>query len=227
MAYDEGLAQRIRDVMRERPGSGEKRMFGGVCFTWHAHMVVGVVKDTLMARVGEQYQATALRRSGVRPMDFTGKPLKGYVHVDASAIAEDRDLAEWVALALAFVETLPPKTSKPQQGSVRLRKPATRLEAVTRKIVVENVNVPGYTQTVDAAKYLEMRRAMLKMLPAKPPGMTQTEIRTAVVDHLSADLFPGGAKADWWSKLVQLDLEAKGLIVREQAKPLRWCKARR
>ena len=90
------------------------------------------------------------------------------------------------------------------------------------RVVVENVNVPGYTVQVDAGKYQAMRKALLAVLPKKPPGLTQSEIRLAVLPHLSEDLFPGGAKAAWWAKMVQLDLEAKGAIEREQIKPLRW-----
>jgi hypothetical protein len=92
----------------------------------------------------------------------------------------------------------------------------------TGRVVVQNVNVPGYTTTVEAPKYHAMKHALLKVLPAKPPGLTQTEIRTKVVAFLPGSLFPGGAKAEWWSKCVQLDLEAKGTIVREATKPLRW-----
>ena len=94
------------------------------------------------------------------------------------------------------------------------------------KIAVENVNVPGYIQVVDASMYQSMRKAVLQILPPRPPGMTQTEMRKAVLPQLPAELFPGGDKSDWWSKLVQLDLEAKGVIVREATKPIRWHKAK-
>ena len=87
------------------------------------------------------------------------------------------------------------------------------------------MNVPGQTTSLDAGMYQAMRQAMLKVTPAKAPGLTQAEMRAAVLPHLPADLFPGGAKAGWWSKAVQLDLEAKGLLVREAAKPLRWHRA--
>lgn len=90
------------------------------------------------------------------------------------------------------------------------------------RITIENVNHPGQTQTVDAAKYEAMRAALLAVLPAGPPGLTQGEMRDAVVAHLPADLYPGGATAGWWVKAVQLDLEAKGVIAREPVKPLRW-----
>lgn len=90
------------------------------------------------------------------------------------------------------------------------------------RVTVRNVNVPGYSTTVDAAKYAAMRKAIFAVLPGKAPGLTQAEIRKAVVAHLPDDLFPGGAKAAWWAKMVQLDLEAKGLVAREETKPLRW-----
>jgi hypothetical protein len=91
------------------------------------------------------------------------------------------------------------------------------------KVLVENVNVPGYTHPVDARKYLAMKRALLKLLPKGPPGITQQEMFEAVVPHLPADDFPGGEKAEWWAKTVQLDLEAKELVARDtKTKPLRW-----
>ena len=90
------------------------------------------------------------------------------------------------------------------------------------KIVVENVNVPGKTSRVNAAKYQAMKAAMLRVLPEAEPGLTQSEIREAVIPHLPDDLFPGGSTAGWWAKTVQLDLEAKGIVIREATKPLRW-----
>jgi len=87
---------------------------------------------------------------------------------------------------------------------------------------IENVNHPGASSVVDAGMYHAMRDAMLKVLPTEAPGLTQAQMLDAVVPHLPADLFPGGAKAGWWAKAVQLDLEAKGVIARESSKPLRW-----
>jgi hypothetical protein len=95
---------------------------------------------------------------------------------------------------------------------------ATDRELVT----VENVNHPGHTTTVDADKYHAMHAAMLEALPPSAPGLTQEEVRTAVLRHLPEDLFPGGAKAGWWAKTVQLDLEAQGVVAREKTTPLRW-----
>ena len=91
------------------------------------------------------------------------------------------------------------------------------------RVTVQNVNVPGSTSQVDAIKYEATRRALLKALPATKPGLTQAEMLAAVPAHLPEDEFPGGAKAGWWIKCVQLDLEAKGLVERDRsAKPLRW-----
>ena len=94
----------------------------------------------------------------------------------------------------------------------------------TDKIEIENVVSPGHTYRVDADKYGAMKRAFLKILPRKSPGLTAAEIGDAVLPHLPEDLFPGGAKAGWWKKAVQLDLEAKAVVAREDSKPLRWHK---
>jgi hypothetical protein len=87
---------------------------------------------------------------------------------------------------------------------------------------VENVNFPGKSRLVDAAPYEAMRRALLKVLPLESPGLTYVEMSDCVIGRLPGDVFPGGAKAGWWLKTVQLDLEAKRIIAREQTRPLRW-----
>lgn len=92
------------------------------------------------------------------------------------------------------------------------------------KIVVENVNVPGQTTRVDGAKYAAMKTALLEILPTKAPGLNQKQMSSGVVSHLPEDLFPGGAKSGWWMKCVQLDLEAKGTVLRDATKPLTWRK---
>jgi hypothetical protein len=93
------------------------------------------------------------------------------------------------------------------------------------KIAVENVNIPGRTSRVNAAKYQAMKQAMLQILPEGDPGLTQAEIREAVISYLPGDLYPEGSTAGWWAKTVQLDLEAKGIVIREATKPLRWHQA--
>jgi len=93
------------------------------------------------------------------------------------------------------------------------------------KLELENVNHPGQVKRVDANMYEAMKRAFLKILPKTSPGLTVAEIQERVTAHLPEELFPGGAKAGWWTKAVQLDLEAKGIVAREKTKPLRLRKA--
>jgi hypothetical protein len=91
----------------------------------------------------------------------------------------------------------------------------------TKMIEVENVNHTGRAKHVDAEMYEAMKRAFLKILPKTSPGLTVEKVQERVIAHLPEDMFPGGAKAGWWAKAVQLDLEAKGVIAREKTKPLR------
>lgn len=90
------------------------------------------------------------------------------------------------------------------------------------KIEVENVNCPGQINRVDAVKYAAIKKALMKVLPEKAPGLTQSDMFLAILPHLPEDLFPGGAKSGWWAKTVQLDLEAKGTVVRTKTRPLTW-----
>jgi hypothetical protein len=89
------------------------------------------------------------------------------------------------------------------------------------KIMIENINTPGRVERVDRAKYLAMKEALTSVLPRTSPGMTGAEVKTAILPLLPQTLFPEGAKAGWWLKATQLDLEAKGVIQREHTKPLR------
>jgi hypothetical protein len=82
------------------------------------------------------------------------------------------------------------------------------------RIEIENVGQPGKVYRVDGAKYAAMREAVLAVLPTTPPGMTVEAVIAAAKPLLPADLFPGGDKAGWWVKAVQLDLEAKQVIAR-------------
>jgi hypothetical protein len=91
------------------------------------------------------------------------------------------------------------------------------------RVTVHNFVSPNHVTQVDGLKYEAMRRALLKVLPRKKPGLTAADMGQQVLPHLPDDEFPGGAKAGWWLKCVQLDLEAKGVIERDPtAKPLRW-----
>ena len=109
MSYDEGVAERIRDIFMGRDDIIEKKMFGGIAFMLRCHMCCGVVNDTLMARVGPAQYQTALKKKHAREMDFTGKPMKGFIYVDPVGFETDKQLNEWVSLCVQFVQTLPDK----------------------------------------------------------------------------------------------------------------------
>jgi TfoX/Sxy family transcriptional regulator of competence genes len=109
MAYDEGLAQRVREVLEDRSDVTEKKMFGGVAFLLGGNMCVGVVGDELMLRVGPDAYESALEQRHARAMDFTGKPMRGMVYVAEAGFREDAQLAEWVERGIAFAGALPPK----------------------------------------------------------------------------------------------------------------------
>ena len=114
MAYDEGLAERIRESVGQRDDLDsdevvEKKMFGGLAFMIRGHMTVGINGDELMVRLGPDAYAEALRRPHAREMDFTGRALKGFVYVGTDGTAADDDLSEWIGSGVDFVKTLPPK----------------------------------------------------------------------------------------------------------------------
>lgn len=97
--------------------------------------------------------------------------------------------------------------------------------AKVEKIAVESLLHPGKSTNVDKSKYEAMRAAILATLPDKLPGMTYMEMRAQMAPRLSQAAFPDGEKAGWWAKCVQLDLEAKGLVLRDGASPLRLRRA--
>lgn len=109
MAYDEGLAERIRAALDGTAEVSERKMFGGLAFMVDNNMACGVLDDELMVRVGPDGYDHALARPGAREMDFTGRPMTGMVMVSGDAIAEDDDLAGWVERGAAFAGSLPPK----------------------------------------------------------------------------------------------------------------------
>jgi TfoX/Sxy family transcriptional regulator of competence genes len=109
MAYDEGLAQRVREIMEEMPGLDEKKMFGGVGFLLHGNMACGVYKEALIVRVGAEQDQGALSKPHTRPFDITGRAMKGWVMVEAAGYESDDKLREWVQLGTDFSMSLPPK----------------------------------------------------------------------------------------------------------------------
>jgi TfoX/Sxy family transcriptional regulator of competence genes len=112
MAYNEDLAARVREIVGEKADPVERKMFGGVAFMVGGHMCVGVIKDDLVLRLGGEEAEAALRDPHVRPMDFTGKPMRNFLYVDRGATAEEKDLRSWIDKGLRFVASLPPKKEK-------------------------------------------------------------------------------------------------------------------
>ena len=114
MAYDEDLAGRVRSVLPAAEAVTERRLFGGLAFMLGGHMFVGVVTDTLMVRLGPDGADRALDRPHVRPMDFTGRPMKGMVFVEPGGL-HGPALREWVDAAAEYARGLPPKP-RPHPG---------------------------------------------------------------------------------------------------------------
>ncbi|MEO5819137.1 MAG: TfoX/Sxy family protein [Vicinamibacteraceae bacterium] len=111
MAYDEALAGRIRSALAEDPDLSEKRMFGGLAFLHRGLMFVGVSGNKLMARVGKDNYHDSLAHEHVREMDFTGKPMQGYVYVEPPGLRSDEQLRFWLQRCRQFVGSLPAKAS--------------------------------------------------------------------------------------------------------------------
>lgn len=95
----------------------EKKMFGGYCWMLRGHMLCGVEVGRYMFRVGREYETEAMARPGASPMDITGRPMRGFVWVDASCAA-GQCLQEWVALAARYVGSLPPKSTVSEEGGI-------------------------------------------------------------------------------------------------------------
>lgn len=109
MAYDENLAIRISEVLVGVPNVVQKKMFGGVAFMVRDHMCVGVVDNTLMARVGPDQYEECLKVKYANEMLFTGRPMKGMVYVEREGIKTEKQLTKWIERCLYFVSTLPDK----------------------------------------------------------------------------------------------------------------------
>ena len=109
MAYNEELDLRIRVVLGGHQGVVEKKMFGGMAFMLSGNMCVGVTGDDLMVRVGPDGLEDALAQPHARPMDFTGRPMKGFVYVDSPGTETEDSLEKWVQRGVAFARTLPSK----------------------------------------------------------------------------------------------------------------------
>jgi TfoX/Sxy family transcriptional regulator of competence genes len=109
VAYDEGLAARLLDILGGEPGLAEKKMFGGLAILLGGNMAVGVYGDDLLVRTDPGEQAALLAEPGTRPFDMAKRPMKGWIVVDAGQCAEDDDLSRWVSRGVAHARSLPPK----------------------------------------------------------------------------------------------------------------------
>ncbi len=109
MAYDEALARRVHSILTPGVDVVEKKMFGGLAFMVNGNMSVGVNQESLMVRVGKEGYEDALAQPHARPMDFTGRPMRGFVYVDPEGLVSDTDLEGWVERSLTFVLSLPAK----------------------------------------------------------------------------------------------------------------------
>lgn len=105
MVYDEKLVDRIRKLLKEKKIT-EKKMFGGMAFLLNGKMFCGVIKNDLVVRTGTEYYEKALTKPYTRPMDFTGRAIKGFVYVSAGGCKKDKILSEWVDLSIDYVTSL-------------------------------------------------------------------------------------------------------------------------
>ncbi|MEO6329074.1 MAG: TfoX/Sxy family protein [Ginsengibacter sp.] len=102
MAYNEKLAGRIRERLADLPNIEEKEMMGGLTFMYNNKMCIGIFKDEMMCRIDPDLQDTALEKDGCRVMDFTGRPMKGYILVDDTGMKSKKDFEYWINLCLEF-----------------------------------------------------------------------------------------------------------------------------
>lgn len=109
MAYDEGLAQRIREMLEEIPEVVEKKMFGGIGFLLQGNMAVGVNKEDLIVRVGAEGFEKYVAEPQARAFDFTGRPMQGWVMVAPEGYESDEDLIRWVQRGVEYAQSLAPK----------------------------------------------------------------------------------------------------------------------
>jgi hypothetical protein len=111
VAYSESLAARIRQALKGRRGFAEKKMFGGVGLMLHGNMCVGILQTSLIVRLGPDHAVAAMKEPNVIEFDITGRPMRGWVMVEADGLETDEQLRGWIERVVEFVETLPKKWS--------------------------------------------------------------------------------------------------------------------
>jgi len=123
MAVNQTLADRVRGLARATPGVAEKGMFGGLAFLLNGRMFGGIVGHDFMVRVGAAQYGEALAQPHTRPMDFTGRPLQGFVFVGPGDQLTDEEIRRWVERAIAFAATLPPPHAPRSRRRTKTAKP--------------------------------------------------------------------------------------------------------
>jgi TfoX/Sxy family transcriptional regulator of competence genes len=109
MAYDEGLAHRVRELIGDMDGMEAKTMFGGVGYILNGNMAVGISGDDLIVRVGPEKYDDTLNKPHVKPFGPTGRTMTGWVMVESGGVSEDDDLEKWVQIGVDFASGLAPK----------------------------------------------------------------------------------------------------------------------
>ncbi len=133
MPYDDGLGERIRDILGERSDFSEKQMFGGLAFLVRGHMSVGIVKNDLMVRVGPEAYEHLVREAHVREMNFTGRPMKGFLYVSPRGFESDADLRRWVERGVSYASSLPAKAPPGRNRPANKRMQLTRSAKAKRR----------------------------------------------------------------------------------------------
>ena len=124
MAFDEELAERVRIALGAVADVSEIKMFGGLCYTVRGHMAVGVAGEDLMVRMDPEAAEAVLREPGARPMDFTGKPMRGFLFVGPEGVEHERELQTWIERGVSYASSLPPK--KPKKPKIAKPLPSGR-----------------------------------------------------------------------------------------------------
>jgi TfoX/Sxy family transcriptional regulator of competence genes len=122
MAYNPQLLERIRAVLAQRTDVTEKKMFGGVAFMVRGNMACGPHGDNLLIRIGEEAAAKAMTEKHVKPMMFTGRPLKPFATIEAPGLKTESQLRRWVTMAADYAASLPPKAGKAKPKKQKSKK---------------------------------------------------------------------------------------------------------
>lgn len=113
MPYDENLAERISKILKGKRGLVQKKMFGGIAYMLKDKMFVGIAKNELMVRVLDEKYDEYLKKPNVRLMDFTGRPLRGFLYIDPPGFKTDKQLAKWIDVGIEYAMKSPQKKKKP------------------------------------------------------------------------------------------------------------------